>query len=128
MITFKAGGRELALAFTLSAMDEIERKTGEKIDLQNVKETVVEGLRDRRKLIMMLEIMAREGEAIEGRTFDGGEAWLTQHVRPGMLPKAQIAILEAVTEGMSMESTEGEENEEVDLVLEELKKKQEPGA
>ena len=101
--------------------------TGEKIDLQNVKETVVEGLRDRKKLIMMLDIMAREGEAIEGRKFDGGEAWLSRNVRPGMLPKAQIAILEAVTEGMSMESGEGEENEEVDLVLEELKKKQEPG-
>ena len=127
MIKFSVGGRELALAFTLGAMDEIERRTGEKIDLQNVKDTVVESVKDRKKLVTVLAVLAAEGEAIEGRQYDGGEAWLSRNVRPGMLPKAQIAILEAVTEGMSMESGEGEGNEEVDLVLEELKKKQEPG-
>ena len=127
MITFKAGGRELALAFTLGAMDEIERRTGDKIDLQNVKDTVVESVKDRKKLVTVLAVLAAEGEAIEGRLYDGGEAWLNRHMRPGLLPKAQIAVLEAVTEGMSMESAEGDENEEIDLVLEELKKKQEPG-
>ena len=127
MITFKAGGRELALAFTLGAMDEIERRTGDKIDLQNVKDTVVESVKDRKKLVTVLAVLAAEGEAIEGRVYDGGEAWLNRHMRPGLLPKAQIAVLEAVTEGMSMESAEGDENEEIDLVLEELKKKQEPG-
>lgn len=127
MITFKAGGRELALAFTLGAMDEIEHRTGVKIDLQNVKDTVVESVKDRKKLVTVLAVLAAEGEAIEGRLYDGGEAWLNRHMRPGLLPKAQIAVLEAVTEGMSMESAEGDENEEIDLVLEELKKKQEPG-
>lgn len=127
MITFKAGGRELALAFTLGAMDEIERRTGDKIDLQNVKDTVVESVKDRKKLVTVLAVLAAEGEASEGRLYDGGEAWLNRHMRPGLLPKAQIAVLEAVTEGMSMESAEGDENEEIDLVLEELKKKQEPG-
>lgn len=125
MMRFKVGGRELALAFTLGAMDKIEQRLGVSVELGNVKETVVEQTQDRKKLVALLAILIDEGEAAEGR--EGvGETWIAAHLKPGQLPKAQIAILGAVAEGMSMESADGDGNEEIDLVLEELKKKAGP--
>lgn len=126
MQKLKIGGRELALAFTISAMDEMEKVTGAPVDLDNIKETVVESCKDRRKLMALVAILAHEGAILEGESSDIDAAWLAQHMRPGHLPKVQIAVLGAVADGMRMESAEGDEDEEVDVVLEELKKKAEP--
>lgn len=127
MTTFKMGGRELALAFTIGAMDALEEKLGEPVELENIKETVVAQLKDRRKLVKILAILSAEGAALT----DGepaSEAWIKQHLRPGMLPRAQMAVLEAVADGLRMELGEGDEGEEVDAVLEEIKKKPAQGA
>lgn len=124
MIRIKVGGRELALAFTLGAMDEIERRTETKIDLRDVKQTIIDATGDRHKLVSILTAMAAEGAALENREPDVDEAWLTHHMRPGLLPKMQVAMFEAVAEGMSMETADEDGDEEIDLVLEELKKKQ----
>ena len=126
MQKLKIGGRELALAFTISAMDEMEKVTGAPVDLDNIKETVVESCKDRRKLMTLVAILAHEGAALQGETCDIDAAWLAQHMRPGHLPKVQIAVLGAVADGMRMESAEGDEDDEVDVVLAELKKKAEP--
>lgn len=126
MIKFSVGGRELALAFTLGAMDKIEERLGQPVDINNVKESVVEQTTDRKKLVEMLTILAEEGEAIIGRDDGVDKSWIMSHLRPGMLPRAQIAILGAVAEGMSMESADGDEDKEIDVVLEEIKKKAAP--
>lgn len=126
MQKLKISGRELALAFTISAMDKMEAVTGSPVDLDNIKETVVEACRDRRKLLALVAILAQEGAALDETAESVGIEWLAQHMRPGHLPKVQIAVLGAVADGMRMESAEGDEDEEVDLVLEELKKKAEP--
>lgn len=128
MKRFKAGGRELALVFTLAVMDRLEQELGKPIDLNDIKETIIEETQDRHKLVRLLLIMAEEGAAAEGQTLDVDAAQLSRLMRPGDLVKARLAVLEAATEGMSMETAEGDEGEEVDLVLEEIKKKQEPGA
>lgn len=120
------GGRDLALAFTISAMDEMEKVTGTPVDLDNIKETVVESCKDRRKLLDLVAILAHEGAALDETAADADAAWLAKHMRPGHLPRVQIAVLGAVAGGMRMESAEGDEDEEVDVVLEELKKKAEP--
>lgn len=126
MIRLNVGGRELALAFTLGAMDKIEERIGQAVDINNVRATVVEQTTDRKKLVEILAILAEEGEAIEGRDDGVDKAWVLRHLRPGMLPRAQIAILGAVAEGMSMESAEGEDDQEIDAVLEEIRKKAAP--
>lgn len=123
MQKLKMGGRELALLFTIRAMDKLEKITGEQVDLENIKETVVEKCKNRRTLLSMIAIMAEEGAAALGEKSDCDAEWLAAHMRPGMLPKAQIAVLNAVADGMKMESAEGEEDEEIDAVLEEIKKK-----
>lgn len=126
MQKIKIGGRDLALAFTISAMDAMELVTGTPVDLENIKETVVESCKDRRKLLDLVAILAHEGAALDETAAEADAAWLAKHLRPGHLPRVQIAVLNAVADGMRMESAEGEDDEEVDVVLEELKKKAEP--
>lgn len=123
MTRFKMGGRELALAFTIGAMDRLEEKLGEPVELESIKETVVAQLKDRRKLVTILAILSAEGAALDGGEAVN-EAWIKQHVRPGMLPRAQMAVLEAVADGLRMETAEStDESEKKDLIWEELKKK-----
>lgn len=124
MVTFKAGGRELALAFTLAAMDRMEDRLGCPVDLRDIKAIVAEATQDRRKCVTLLQTLAEEGEACGGPEAPD-EMWLKRHLRAGDLPRMQIAIFEAVSEGMTMETGEGDESEEVDVVLESLKKKAE---
>ena len=127
MQKIKIGGRELALAFTISAMDEMEKVTGAPVDLDNIKETVVESCKDRRKLLDLVAILAHEGAALDETAADADAAWLAKHMRPGHLPRVQIAVLGAVADGMRMESAEDEEPDgPKDEILEELKKKAEP--
>lgn len=126
MQKIKIGGRDLALAFTISAMDAMELVTGTPVDLENIKETVVESCKDRRKLLDLVAILAHEGAALDETAAEADAAWLAKHMRPGNLPRVQIAVLGAVADGMRMESADGEDDEEVDVVLEELKKKAEP--
>lgn len=120
----KVGGRVLALAFTLEAMDEMESAFGKAIDLEDVKETIVDGTSDRKNLVKCLYVMAKEGAALNGETLDIDEKWISRYMRPGDIPRMRIAIMETVADGMRMETAEGDEGEEVDLVLEELKKNQ----
>ena len=118
------GGRDLALAFTISAMDAMELVTGMPVDLENIKETVVESCKDRRKLLDLVAILAHEGAALDETAAEADAAWLARHMRPGNLPRVQIAVLNAVADGMRMESAADEESDgPKDEILEELKKK-----
>lgn len=122
MANIKVGGRELALAFTICAMDKMEQILDKPINLEDVKDTITQVSKDRKLLVQVLAILANEGEAEAGREPDVTPAWLSAHMRPGLLPAAQIAVFHAVTEGMRMETADEGQEEEVDLVLEELKK------
>lgn len=113
MTKIKVGGRELALDFTIAAMDRMEQALGEAIDLSNLQKAVVEKTGDRKALIAVIWAMAEPPVEAD---------WLSAHVRPGRLINLRRAALEAMTEGMLMETEEPDENEEVDVVLEEIKK------
>ena len=128
MKRFKVGGRELALVFTLAAMDKMEEAFGQQINLEDIQKTVVDATNDRKKLVQVIFIMAEEGAALNGEPFDLDAAWFSRHMRPGDMVRARLAVLDAVTDGMSMEAADDSDSGEIDLVLEELKKKQEPGA
>ena len=118
MKQIKVGGRELALDFTMDAMDQMEVALGEKIDLSNLQTSVVDKTADRKALLAVLHCMTQPDERGERVTLD----WLKMHVRPGQLVMLRRAVLDAMTEGMSMETEEADEDEEVDVVLEEIKK------
>lgn len=119
----KAGGRELALLFNVEAMDEIETLLGAAIDLTNLQEQIIDRIRDRHALVKVVYALAREGELAAGRDADFDEAWLKRNLKPGQQLRLYASAIEAITEGLRMETNEGSEDEEVDVVLAELKKK-----
>lgn len=122
---FKMGGRELALIFNVEAMDEIEERLGLKIDLSNLQKDLVHGLNDRHVLVAVAAIMMREGMIVKGIDPDIDETWVKRNMKPGRQLGLHAAVLEGITLGMSMENAaDNDDDAEVDVVLEELKKKQ----
>lgn len=115
----KIGGRTFALAFTLNVMADLEDALPE-FDIAKLTEYV----KTPKGLLTILTIMAKQGEALENRVLDVDSSWFGAHIRPGPanLMGLQSAIMEAMYEGMRME-TEDDDGDS-DVVLEEIKKKE----
>ena len=122
MTTINVGGRELALILTLDALDAIEQRFDK--PMATNAEGLTSMLGERRSLVALLCILACQGEYMAGREPDFDETWLARRLSPGQLPAVQNAVLSAILEGMRMEG--GQDEGDVDLVLEELKKKAKP--
>lgn len=121
MITIKFQGKEWPLAFTLGAMDGIEECTGKTIGELGLR---MNSRADREELLTVLAVMMREA-AEDGVETPTAEA-MRQAMRPGELMAALKQASLAISDGMRMETEEPDEDEEVDLVLEEIKKKEPP--
>lgn len=121
MVKLTVKGVEFHLAFTLDAMDAMEEETGKTLGEQTFS---IKSKADRSNVISTLHALAREGSQIAGGpSMDKyTAAWFKANMTPGKLLDAVNAITEAINEGMHMETEEPEEEAEVDLVLEEIKK------
>ena len=117
----KIGKRTFALAFTADAMAKFE-ETIEGFDLSKVSEQT----KSMRTLLDSITILAEAGEDLEGRKLDVDRKWFGAHLSPAPLSvaKAQIAVLNAFAEGFRMEAETEDDDGEVDLLLEEVKKKE----
>lgn len=119
MRTVKIAKRTFPLAFTLGAMEELQNKI-ENFNLAKLQEYVKSpsGLMD-----ILLALM-RQGAILEGKTLDVDRTWLASHLSPAPIRMApiQVAILNALSDGLTMEAEE--DGGEVDVVLEEIKKKE----
>lgn len=115
----KLARKDLALAFTMDALADIE----DVIKDFNISK-LGEYTRNPRYLLDLLYCLAKQGEMIEGRKLEIDRAWIGSHTSPSpaQTAKIQIAVLNALTEGMRMETEDDEEEGEKDVVLEELKK------
>lgn len=115
----KIGGRTFALAFTLNVMADLEDAVPE-FDITKLTEYV----KTPKGLLTILTIMAKQGEALENRVLDVDSSWFGAHIRPGPanLMGLQSAIMEAMYEGMRMETED--DGGDSDVVLEEIKKKE----
>lgn len=117
----KIGGKTFALAFTLDAMAALQDRMPD-FDLNKVTtyHKTPRGLGD------LIYCMAQQGELLEGRELTVSRAWIGSHISPSpsRIARLQVAVLDAVNEGIKME-TEDEGGGERDLVLESLKKKDE---
>ena len=111
----RIAGREIPLRFTLAEMDALQDHRGKPLNIQELGEEI----KDHHELIAVLRILAGA---------DAPDAdWLLHNIRPGRIPSLSVAVYKAITEGMTMETLEGEEDPEpavVDVTLEELKKKE----
>lgn len=112
--------RKFALAFTLDAFAYLE----EHIADFNF-ESVFKYARSPRWLPDLLYIMAQQGELLEGRQLDVDRAWFGAHISPAPVQaiKYQVAAMNAVAAGLRMDTETGDDAE-VDVVLEEIKKKE----
>lgn len=116
----KIGKRTFALAFTLGAMEELEKKI-ENFRLNELQNYV----KSPTGMVDILLALMRQGELLQGRVLDIDRTWLAAHIRPAPARVAaiQVAVLETLSDGLSME-TENQEDEEIDVTLEEIKKKE----
>lgn len=126
MVTFKFDGREYALKFTMRVLCEMGDAIGEEIDLETLSDKLFVWLKNPRKLMKMAVLMAKAGEAAEGRKFDHDYDWLLDNIPPSQFAELVQGIAEAVRDGMTMETGQPGESEEVDVVLEEIKKNKTP--
>lgn len=119
-MVIKIGGKKIQLVYTLDTMDRVQAMNGgDALDVRGL----VEKMRDRTFLVRLLVEMAKDANV---QVPD--EKWLKGHIYPGQLPTLQIAIMETITEAMNMETLDGDDDdEEVDEILEELKKKETTG-
>ena len=115
----KVGGREFSLAFTLDAMCELQ-DTIKDFNLGNLSDYV----KTPGGMLDLLTALARQGEILEGRVPDFDRHWFGSRISPApaRIAAIQMKILDALAQGMKMDM-ESEDDEEVDVVLEDLKKK-----
>jgi hypothetical protein len=119
--TVKIGGRSFDLAFTLAAVLKMEKNI-EGFNLNEINKLVATSS----GMLKVLYILAQCGEALAERKMDVDEEWFALHipVNAKKLVSIQVAIMETLADGMSMETEEEEEeNQEVDVVLQEIQKK-----
>ena len=119
MIYAKINGKSWPLAFTLAAMDGIEEATGKGIGELTLK---ISSKSERAEILNVLAVLMREGAADGAETPDVDE--LHRVMRPGDLMQALRSVSDAISEGMAMETDEPDDDTEVDVVLEEIKKKE----
>lgn len=112
-------GKTLHLAFTLDALANMEDLI-KNFDFSKVSEYA----RSPRGLGDLVYCMAEQGELLEGRELSVSRAWIGAHLPPSPVKaaKIQIVVLNALADGLSMEAESEEEQGEVDVTLEEIKK------
>jgi hypothetical protein len=115
--------REFNLAFTLNTMIRMQE---DQPDFDFNKLDVI--LRQPKGLVDVLYQLALSGAALEDSPLDVSKEWMAEHIPANQksLAEIQMGVVNALTDGMRMETEEEEnENREVDVVLEEIKKKDE---
>ena len=119
----KIGGRIFTLAFTLKALLEMQ----ESIEGFNFNE-IDKLVSTPAGMLDALYILARNGAALNGAELDVDKDWFAVHIPANMKKfiSIQIAIMETLSDGMTMESEDDDErSREVDVVLREIEKKRE---
>lgn len=114
----KIDGKTFTLRFTMGAFYDLSERI-EGFNLAEITKYVKTISQD---TVTLLYVLANEGA--EGK-LDVDRAWFLHHLpmRTPALNKLKIAIFDALANGMKMEEDGDDDDVEVDVVLEELKKK-----
>lgn len=114
--------KEFPLVFSLGTLQRME----EVIEDFNLTE-VDNILRTTKGLLDILYCLAEQGAIAEGRRLEEDRAWFGAHAPASRnwIVNTHETVVAALIDGMSMETDDEDEDAEVDVVLEELKKKDE---
>lgn len=125
MKTIRFGQREIAPLFDLVAWETIEAEYG---DLYKALEQIGEeadAKARRRATLALAAILCNNRLDAEGKEANVTIKEMTRGVPPKRLPEVRIAVIEAINRGMRSDYDAADE-EPVDVVLEEIAKKQNP--
>lgn len=118
--TVRIGKKEFPLVFTLGTMELLEEQIKD-FDLSRFQEIMgtTKGLLD------ILYCLAQEGAIYNGTELKEDRKWFGAHcpVAKEKMIELHTVIAETLVDGMTMETDEDDPDQEVDVVLEELKKR-----
>jgi len=117
MKSFQLLGHDIPLIFTVGVWGDIE----EQICTMNELEDYMTGKKRVSTVIKMVTLMGNAALVEQGKKPVLTEQWLRKNMPPRAVTEAQLAIMDAITEGMAVENVQKEE--ETDLVLAEIEKK-----
>ena len=124
MVKATIGGREVPLMLNLNAMERLALIYGAPLDLQ----AIINRLKEVGVLLTVASVLADEGQEMANTEDPVDRNWIAAHGNGVTHLSMANAIVEAVNASMRMETDDGAgEEEEVDVVLEELKKKEPTG-
>lgn len=124
----KIGKREFELAYPVFASMEIaEQIPG--FDLTRVRE-IVGGTKPSKEMLIVLTALARYGAIVAGKEFDVDMNWFGAHIPCSFraIVDIQVAIFDTITDWSMMETEETDPDEEIDVVLRDIKKKERAGS
>lgn len=117
MTSIRVAGRDIALQYDLAAMERIEDTFG------STREALEQWRKARIRALVDGILILHQSAAEDGGYEPVDRAWLTHRLKPGQLQSAMDVLGKAIEEGMAMETEAEDDDAEVDVVLEELKKK-----
>ena len=117
----KIGKKEFPLVFTLGTLETMEA------EIPDFNLTEIDGILSKTSgLLSVLYLLAQEGAIAQGKSLDVDRKWFGAHIpaSKSCIVRIHEAIVDTLVDFMSMETAEEDENQEVDVTLEELKKKE----
>ena len=120
-LTMNTGGKSFTLRYDVQAMADAE----EKYDSFDALSAMTGGKKGPVKATLdLLAYMANAGERHEGREPVFTPEWFRENLTPVQLDRAKIMIQQAIMVGLYRENP-ADDDEEVDVVLEKIRKKKE---
>jgi hypothetical protein len=120
--SIKIAGREFPLAFSLNTMVRFQDENPD-FNYENIDEEI----NTPRGLVDVMYSLAKSGAAQNDQVLDVSKEWMAERISPTFdsLVNLRKAVVDTLSDGMHMETLEKENKDrEVDVVLEELKKKE----
>lgn len=118
MAKLEIDGRKAELLLTMQSWEEMEEEVGLLDDFDEL----MTGRERLKNMRLCAEVLSREG-ARQGKGEELPADWLREHMRPAQVRLLSSAIRLAVTEGMRMETTKGED-QATDAILAKIEKKE----
>ena len=117
----KIGKKEFPLVFTLGTLETMEA------EIPDFNLTEIDGILSKTSgLLSVLYLLAQEGAIAQGKSLDVDRKWFGAHIpaSKACIVRIHEAIVDTLVDFMSMETAEEDADQEVDVTLEELKKKE----
>ena len=122
--SIRIGRREIPLAYNLRAQIAFEEEIGMTWDELRENINQLKGNKNTKTAVKVIRILGNQGLRLDGMDPDLTDDWLLDHIAMKNMLAYKVAILQALFAGRYMES-EGSEEDEVDIGLIEIRKKNE---